>query len=164
MASFKKFVKSNRIKWIAVTVAGIVLAGGLIALTARVSENETMKKLGSSDYSVGALSDETGKLLTGDDEVENVLYTDKFYKLEDLVCEIDDRAEIKYQVNYYNADKLFLAVQDLSVDFSATEIPEAAATAKYVRIEIIPLNDSDEEISWVEKGGYVDQLTVRVKK
>lgn len=159
----KKFLRSNRTKWIAVSIAGILMSVGIVGLAVKVSDMEATKTLGSSAYSIGLLDDTTGKLPS-----ENVdkggLRTTKFYKYEGLKCEIESDSTIEYQVNFYDEDKKFLAVQTLQDDFDSSNIPTEASTAKYVKIEIIPTEDDDGEVGILEKSGYVEQLKVTVTK
>ena len=163
MEKFKKFVKSDKAKWIAVAVGGVVLAAAVIGLSVRVANSETTKELTASSYSVGLLDDTTGKKPTEDVD-KGGLATKEYYKLDGLAIDLATDAEIKYQVNYYDEEKNFLTVQTLTVDFEAVEIPELAQTAEYVKIEIIPMEDDDDSVSWFEKFGYVKQLTVTVAK
>ena len=48
-------------------------------------------------------------------------------------------------------------------DFDGEEVEALKAEGiKYVKLEIIPLEDEDEEVGIFEKRGYVKQLTVTV--
>ena len=38
------------------------------------------------------------------------------------------------------------------------------SSAKYVKIEVIPKDDEDQEVSWFEKSGYLSDVTVTVAK
>lgn len=164
---FKTFVKSDKAKWGAVIVAGVILAGGIIGLTVRVSNNETTRKLGASSFQVGLLNDDDGKYPTKDVD-KSGLSTKSFYKLEDLVSiKVAEDAEIKYHVNYYGEDKNFLgASQALEESYNSEIVTgvENLSSAKYIKIEIVPTEDDDETVSWLEKFSYVKQLTVTVAK
>ena len=162
MANFKRFVKSNKAKWLAVLLAGVTLTGAVVGLSVKVSKMDTTKELGSSAYSIGLLDDTTGKAYEEADK--SGLSTDKYYDLDGLKIEVDKNATVKYQVNYYDAEKNFLAVQTLTDDFDSANIPSTASNAEYVRIEIIPLDDDNEKVGIFEKAGYVNQLTVTVAK
>ena len=148
--------KATIIATIAAIVAVAALAVG-ISSSLRVSEVETTKELGSGAYSIGLLDDTTGKVPEKADE--SGLSTDKFYKLDGLKVEVAKNATVKYQ-----EDKKFLTVQTLTYDYNSENLPAEAAGAKFVRIEIIPTDDDDNTVSWLEKSGYVEQLTVTVLK
>ena len=90
--------------------------------------------------------------------------TNKYYDVEGLKVEVAKNATVKYQVNYYDEDKKFLAVQTLTEDFDSANMPSEASTAEYVKIEIIPTDDDDGEVSLLEKSGYVKQVSVTVAK
>lgn len=148
-------------------VAGVaaVLAVAALAVSiganVRVSNNETTQTLGASAFGVGQLDDTTGKLLTGEDANKGGLYTTEYHKAAGLGFDLTDEATIKYQVNYYDADKNFLSMAEFTTDYVATDAPE---TAEYVKFEIIPLEDADGEIGFFEKFGYVGQATITVAK
>ena len=166
MAKFKRFVKSGRMKWLAVGLSLVSLTAAVVGLSVKVSKQETTKELGASAYAIGLLDDETGKIPTGDGvEVDKGgLATTKFYDVDGLKVEVAKNATVKYQVNYYDEEKKFLAVQTLTDDFDSANIPSTASTAEYVKIEIIPTDDDDGEVSLLEKSGYVKQVTVTVAK
>ena len=149
---------------IVAVVAGVLAVAALgvsIGTNLRMSDKETTKTLGSSAFAIGQLDDTTGKLLTGEYEDKSGLYTEKYYKSENLEIKLKEDAKIKYQVNYYDADKEFLSMAEFTGDYVATDAPE---TAKYVKIEIIPMEDDDDTVSFFEQGGYVGQATITVTK
>ena len=78
-----KLFRTNKAKWTAVAVAGLLLTGSVVGLSARVSAQEKTKVLGVSAFSVGLLDDETGKLLTGDNKDNSGLSTDLYYKFDE---------------------------------------------------------------------------------
>ena len=162
MAKFKRFVKSDKMKWLAVGLSFVTLTAAVVGLSVKVSKQETTKVLGASAYSIGLLDDETGKAFEEKDK--GGLATEKYYDVDGLKVEVAKNATIKYQVNYYDKDKAFLAVQTLTDDFDSANIPSTASTAEYVKIEIIPTDDDDGEVSLLEKSGYVKQVTVTVAK
>lgn len=142
-------------------VLAVAALGVSIAANVRVSDKETTQALGSSAFSIGQLDDTTGKLLTGESEDKSGLYTAKYYKSENLEIKLKEEATIKYQVNYYDENKEFLSMKEFTTDYVATDAPE---TAKYVKIEIIPMEDDDDTVSFFEQGGYVGQATITVAK
>lgn len=145
-------------------IAGVLAVAALavsIGTNMRVSDKETTQTLGSGAFAIGQLDDTTGKLLTGEDEDKSGLYTAKYYKSENLEIKLKEDATIKYQVNYYDADKEFLSMAEFTTDYVATDAPETAA---YVKIEIIPTEDDDDTVGVFEKGGYVGQAEIKVAK
>lgn len=142
-------------------VLAVAALGVSIAANVRVSDKETTQALGSSAFSIGQLDDTTGKLLTGENADKSGLYTAKYYKSENLEIKLKEDATIKYQVNYYDQDKEFLSVAEFTTDYVETDAPE---TAKFVKIEIIPMEDDDDTVSLFEQGGYVGQATITVAK
>lgn len=162
MAKLRRFVKSDKAKWLAVALAGVTLTAAVVGLSVKVSKQETTKELGASAYAVGLLDDSTGKL---HEEVDKSgLATTKFYNVDGLKVEVAKNATVKYQVNYYDEDKKFLAVQTLTEDFDSADIPSSALEAEYVKIEIVPTDDDDGKVSLLEKAGYVKQVAVTVAK
>lgn len=162
MAKFKRFVKSGRMKWLAVGLSLVSLTAAVVGLSVKVSKQETTKELGASAYAIGLLDDSTGKI---HEEVDKSgLATTKFYNVDGLKVEVAKNATVKYQVNYYDKEKNFLAVQTLTEDFDSADIPSSAIEAEYVKIEIVPTDDDDGEVSLLEKMGYVKQVAVTVAK
>lgn len=142
-------------------VLAVSALSGSIAANMKMSANETTKDIGSSAFAIGRLDDETGKLLTGENEDKSGLYTSKYYKSENLEIKLAEDATIKYQVNYYDEDKKFLSMSEFTGDYVATGAPEAAA---YIKLEIIPMDDDDDTVTAFEKGDYVRQATIKVAK
>ena len=163
-----KLLKTNKARWTAVAVAGVLLTGGLLGLSARVSAQEKTKVLGVSAFSVGLLDDETGKLLTGDNKDDSGLSTDLYYKFdENFKVELVKDPTVEYVLNFYDSEKGFLSFVgffDDDVQYDDLLSNEGSEDYRYVKIEIIPLEDNDEKVSWTEKAGYVNQLKVTVSK
>lgn len=163
-----KFLKTNKARWTAVAVAGVLLTGGLLGLSARVSAQEKTKVLGVSAFSVGLLDDETGKLLTGDNKDDSGLSTDLYYKFdENFKVELVKDPTVEYALNFYDSEKDFVScsgLYDYDIQYDELLCNEDSGDYRYVKIEIIPLEDNDEKVSWTEKAGYVNQLKVTVSK
>ena len=155
--------KASKVEIVAgiASVLAVAALGASIAVNVRVSDKETTQKLGLGAFAVGQLDDTTGKLLTGENEDKSGLYTAKYYKSENLEIKLKEDATIKYQVNYYDADKEFLSMAEFTTDYVATDAPEAAA---YIKIEIIPTEDDNNTVTFFEQGGYVGQATITVAK
>lgn len=166
MARFRQgSVKRDRIKWLIVFVVGVLLAAGLIGIFVRLDKNETTKNLSASAYSIGLLDDDTGKRPTDSADLnKSGISTDSYYLLDGLEITVKEKANVKYQVNYYDADKNFLGVENYTEDFVKESIPATYATAKYVRVEIVNMDDNDDTVGILEKASVAGLLTVTVKK
>ena len=157
MSSFKKRFSKNNLKWFVTYLLISVLAIGLIFAFAKISDSEETKTLKSNifTYSIGCIDDE-GKF----DKDDSSICLRDFYLVEDVVIEIDDKAEVTYKMFFYDEDEKFIrCTNDLSSDYDSSITP---ATAKYFKLVIIPVEDSD--VSVFEIGSYASQLTITVNK
>ena len=152
--------KQNMWKWLAIGLGGVLSAGLLIGVATSFKNDEKTVTLSTGDYAIYALDDTTG---LPDKEVKSNLTSAKFYSIDDLECKLAKDASIKYQLNYYSADKAFIEMEELTEDFDGSKIAELKLRGvEYVRIEIIPVADEDGVVTLFEKSGYVNQLTVTV--
>lgn len=156
--------KQNMWKWLAIGLGGLLAVGAIVAITASATKDseEKTRTLGVNDYAIYALDDVTG---LADTEDKSNLSSTAFYSIDDFGCELAKDAEIKYQLNYYSADKEFIKMETRTNDFDEEEIEGLKGQGvAYVRVEILPIGDADGIVSIFEKKGYVEQLTVTVKK
>lgn len=141
-----------------------VLSITTIGLAVKVGKLETTKELTSVAYSTGGINVEDGT------EVKNdyALRTDylESAKFDEIIISKD--AKITYQVFYFDNEKSLIGkTEALSVDL--TEIPktqnvvDVSTAVKYFRIMII-VPESEQKVTLLNKGDYVKQLTVTVKK
>ena len=144
---------------------GIVLAiaftcGCLTALASRADSDDT-KELNVFDYEIGALSDTTGKKIKND---KSGLVSKDMYEIEGLTVELEKKADVMYQLNFYDEDKAWVKVETYKQDFDGAEEFDTlkAQGIEYAKVEIIPLDDDDDEVSVFEKRGYVKQINVTV--
>ncbi len=154
--------KADKIKWIAIAAAVVLLAAGLIALFVKISGNETTRQIGYTEYAVGRLSDTDGKTLVKDDD--SGIYMKDYVETDGLQVELAKDAKITYQINFYDENYKLLAsggVKDMTANLAASDIP---ANAKYARIEIIPTADKDGKVGTFEVKDYAKMLIVTVKK
>ena len=80
-------------------------------------------------------------------------------EVDGLKITVADNAKAGYVVHYYDEEKEYISSSDvLDVDYSLA----APETAKYARIEIVPVDDN--YISIFEKAEYTSQITVNVAK
>lgn len=147
-------------KWLAIGLGGVLLIGATVALT-KGADSDT-RTLGVGDYAIYALDDVTG---LADKENKGNLSSNAFYSIDKFDVELAKDAQIKYQLNFYNANKEFIKMETRSNDFDRAEIEGLKGQGvAYVRVEILPIGDVDGVVSIFEKSGYVEQLTVTVKK
>lgn len=140
-------------------LAGVVAIVGLTALITR--DDDKTKVLKASDYQVCMLDDTTGKT---DKDNAGGISTKSFYKLEDLdSIEVDKDADVKYYVNVYDEDKIFIQVDEYTGDLKASDkIAYENLGATYFKIEIV--DTKDEEISWLEKFDLVKAVDVTLSE
>ena len=160
-----KFLRKYKkyIKWGAIALGAVFAVGATAAIAVAVTKSqEDTRKLNVTDYACYALVDETG---LADKENKGNISSRGFYTIDGFKADIDKDAEVTYQLNFYDEDKVFLSVQNYSKDFNGSEISSLKSQGVcYVRVEIIPLADSDGEVSYLELPGYVSQLKVTIQK
>lgn len=156
----------NKKKWTS-AIAGVlvlVMAVALVAGLASLGRDETTA-IGSSSFSVGGISQETGK---GIDSSVSV-YTKERIACQGLSIVPDFSSSSKYQLFFYNEDDVFVGATELRSDtFEASAIP---AAGRYVRIVIYP-STVDENGKQIENfkvrfwdvRGIVDDFEIMVNK
>ena len=149
-----------------------ILIGGIaaIALTGAIAGSVALKKvngqittvtLSTSAYTIGTLSDTDGKV---DKENKCGLFTEKYYDVENAEIKIKDKATVSVYLNLYDENKAFLEVVEMAANGKVSEAANGVTGAKYVRFEVIPVDDADGKIGILEKGDYAKQVTVTVNK
>lgn len=162
----KKSLTKKQKTWItvgAVALATLVTAGaiaGIVALVNNGEEDDGLKKV-SVAYEIGGLTDD------GAYEKSNyTLYTkDGFDCGVRVYADIDFDANITYQLFYYGKNDVFIEATDVQTGDYDETVPDGAITC---RVEITPVWDDDvkEEdkvIGWFDKGGYTDQLKLKIE-
>ena len=153
-AKTKKLLKA--VGFVLVTV---ITLGFMTTLASRCDAEDT-RELSVLDYEVGTLSDTDGKKVKND---KSGLVTKDMYNLDGFTVELDKDPDVMYQLNFYDEEKAWVSVTTYKKDFDGEEVETLKAEGiKYVKLEIIPLEDEDEEVGIFEKRGYVKQLTVTV--
>ena len=151
--------KKNTKKTVVGIVVGVLsLIATVGALSKIVAEDEKTKVLKVSDYQVCLLDDTTGK---ADEDDKGGISTTSYYKLEDLESiEIADKdMDVKYYVNVYDEDKIFMQVDEYMEDLTASDkLAYENLGAVYFKIEIV--DPDDDEISWFEKFSLVEAIEV----
>ena len=157
--------KSLVVKIITYVAIGIFVVGviaSIIALNVKLNNSITTVKVSASAYSVGMIDDTTGKTPT---EQENIaIYTKNYLPVNGLKCQIAAGSNIRYQVNFYDADHYFLGVKTYTTDYITLPSEQTFATAKYAKIEIFPTADEDGTVTALEISKYAKMLTVTYNK
>ena len=145
--------KNGKMMWLSIgCVAALLLSGGALA---RQFSKETTKELSSYSYTIGAVTD--GAI---DKEDKSSITSDKL-KVKNLVSiELDEDADVKVYVHWYDGDGDWLSNSEVTEDGT----PVAPDGAETFRVEIEPTDDNDGEVSALEKGGYAKLVTVTLKK
>ena len=156
MAKKRKINFKSKKTWkniLLIGLACITIIGAIAGISALFRESEETTKVINPTYAVGGLT-ENGAYL----ETEKSIYTEDAFECQGLDIELDFKSNVSYRVFFYGSENDFIQSTAKQVgDFNEENIPQIAKTC---RIVITP-ND-DEKISWYEKSGYANQLTIRV--
>ena len=146
---------TSQIVSIVLAVAAII---GVVALVGNIAKgsDDGYKKINPS-YTVGAIDKATGKCLN---DVENALYTKDIIECTGVELYADFDSDIEYTVHFYDEDGKWLSCQDNEdLNLKINEMPEGAVG---IRVVIYPQSDENNKVSWLEKGTYARQLTVKI--
>ena len=158
MAKIKKINWKSKKTWkniLCVTLACVTIVGALVGLSALFRKADENTKEINPTYVIGGLT-EQGKYL----ETEESIYTKDAFECQGLDIELDFRSNISYRVFFYDKTNNFLSSTSKLVDnYDETTTP---TMAQFARIVITP--NEDDKISWYEKNGYADQLTITIGK
>ena len=134
----KKKNKTGKKLLIFVLIASVLLS--VTAVTVKYADSET--KTIDSAFSVGSIDVETGSFQKDD----TAICTKEAFECGGLTVKRDFDSTHKYQIFWYNIDKLYIGSTDvLNENFGENNIPEIAA---FARIAIYPssVNKQGEEI------------------
>lgn len=145
-----------------VLIAALVTA--VVVAFVKISKIEKTKDVGTLSYTIGSLNADDGKEIKDEHSLRSKhLSADKFNKID-----IKDKADVTYQIFYYNADKKFIGKsEDLSAD--TTELPamqtvgEATENVKYFRV-VVKVTDTSKKVTIFNMNKYVKQVTVTLSK
>ncbi len=139
-------------------LAGVVLIGAVFGVTAlfRKAEEETQKEI-SPSWAIGGLTEDGAYL-----ETKESIYTKDAFECYGLKTTLDFDNNISYRLFFYNEDNSFLESTSKLTDAFDSSKTNMPGETKYCRIVITPNEDS--KISWYEKSGYANQLTIKVNK
>ena len=145
-----------------------VLLGALVIASTvafvKISKIEKTKDVNALSYSIGSLNADDGKEIKDEHSLRSKhLSADKFNKID-----IKDKADVTYQIFYYNADKKFIGKSaDLSADTTELEKTQTVETAtenvKYFRV-VIKVTDPAKKVTIFNMNKYVKQVTVTLNK
>lgn len=155
----RKFNLKSKSLWKKIGLVALSCAlfvGSIAGLSALFKKAEETTKEINPTYSVGALDATTGKYV----ETKSAIYTKDGIECQGLTTSLEFDAVVKYQLFFYGEyDNFIHTTGTLDGVFYSTDVP---ASSRYVRIVIIP--NEDENISWLEKNKYSNQLNVEVNK
>lgn len=145
-----------------VLIAALVTA--VVVAFVKISKIEKTKDVGTLSYTIGSLNADDGKEIKDEHSLRSKhLSADKFNKID-----IKDKADVTYQIFYYNADKKFIGKSaDLSADTTELEKTQTVETAtenvKYFRV-VIKVTDTAKKVTIFNMNKYVKQVTVTLNK
>lgn len=150
----KKFTMKNKKFTICIIVVSILLLVGILGLCLRMGLSQTYTTLSATDYQVGAL-DENGAFVKN----AGSFVTKEFHDVEGLSIKVEKKAELSYQIYFYDAEEKFVsATNSFGVTYNGI-IPEKAELFKIV---INPINDDD--ITTFDIINYSSDVQVRFYK
>lgn len=152
----KKTVKNIMSVFLAVLLCFCAIFG----LTKIFGDNtQSMKKISSTIFHVGGLNVK-GEYVDTDDTI----YSDLF-ECRGLTIEQDFESLSKYQVFFYNEDKVFIGRTD-EFRQESYSIDDEFDIAKFCRVVINPMQSGDDsetfKIRFYEVLGYANDLTIKV--
>ena len=140
-----------------------VLLGALVIASTvaffKISKIKKTKDVNALSYSIGSLNADDGKEIKDEHSFRSKhLSADKFNKID-----IKDKADVTYQIFYFNADKKFIGKsEDLSAD--TTELPATQTVGvKYFRV-VVKVTDTSKKVNVFTILKYLPQVTVTLNK
>lgn len=140
----------------------------VLALLAVVACSALVSKLVADDdgyktihpgYSIGAISKTTGDFT----EDECAIYTKDIIECTGIQIAADFDSNIKYTVHLYDEDgKWIRSVENEGLNLTLEGLDAEETPVHGVRIVIYPQADENEKVSFLEKGTYARQLTVKI--
>ncbi len=154
----------RKFKKIMLWVLIAALFTAVVVAFVKISKIEKTKDVGTLSYTIGSLNADDGKEIKDEHSLRSKhLSADKFNKID-----IKDKADVTYQIFYYNADKKFIGKSaDLSADTTELEKTQIVETAtenvKYFRV-VIKVTDTAKKVTIFNMNKYVKQVTVTLNK
>lgn len=136
----------------------IILLSGLVILAVTAAAFAFSKvdsySLNTINYQIASVNEE-GAIESSDKSS----LVSSLVEVKGLEISVQDNSKAGYIVHYYDENKEYVSSTNLlNVDYAI----EAPDTAKYARIEIVPVDDN--YISIFEKGEYANQINVNVAR
>ena len=160
MSDIKKHIKKDRVKWVIVFSAIVLIIIAIAALFVGFCKTQPVRTITSADYSICAIDETTGEVVESDKSI-----TMKDVKnIDGLKIVLKEDSNVKYKVAFFDESKTFISVSDeMNVSFDNSAIPE---TAKYFKITITPnqVDGEDVIIDLSNVSTYANQLTVSFNK
>ena len=150
----------NKTKFTLVFVALAVIAVMIISAFTKIDNLQASRKLTNNDYSVGAVSVESGKVI----ESKQSYYTENLMELEGAEFKVEDDATASYKVFFYDEDEKYIsATSNLTGDLDIESIPE---TAKYFRVMVTPalVDGEPVECTVFNTTKYISQISITIAK
>ena len=150
---------------IAVLAILVALSLGIFAAV-KINKIEKTKDLGLTSYSIGGISVTDGK----DETSEYALRTDFLEAAKFNKITLAEKADVTYQVLYYDVEKNFLGKTE-EQSGELTEIAETYAdvknsttvNVKYFRV-LVKIPENKDKVTLLNKNIYVKQITVTLDK
>lgn len=153
---------------IAVLATLVALSLGIFAAV-KINKIEKTKDLGLTSYSIGGISATDGKEETS----EYALRTDFLEAAKFNKITLAEKADVTYQVFYYDVEKNFLGKTE-EQSGELTEIAETWArlgdnsasttvNVKYFRV-LVKIPENKDKATLLNKNTYVKQITVTLDK
>lgn len=148
--------RSTRI-WKTILIVGLsvlLLIGAIFGISALSKETEKTTKTINPSYAIGGLTEQGAYL----DTTESI-YTKEAFDCKGLNVKLAFDNNISYRIFFYDFNDNFVnATAKLTTNYSE----DVDLFVKSARIVITPNEDS--KVSWYEKNGYANQLTISVDK
>ena len=142
-----------------IAVGLLVVAAFLVLAFSKIDNLQANRKLTTNDYSIGAVSVDTGKII---ESKQN--YYSEMFEIDGAEIKVKEDATASYKVFFYDEDKAYISCTDaLAEDLSAESIPE---TAKYFRVMVTPalVDGEPVECKHLNMSKYISQISITIAK
>lgn len=158
MFKITKSQKNLLTKALCIVLALLAVVACVSLVSNLVADDDGYKTVRPS-YSVGAISKTTGDFT----EDENAIYTKNIIECTGIKLCADFDSDIKYTVHLYDKDdKWIRSVDNEGLNLTLENLDAEETPVHGVRIVIYPQSDENEKVSFLEKGTYAKQLTVKI--
>ena len=159
MFKITKSQKNLLTKALCIVLALLAVVACVSLVSNLVADDDGYKTI-RPNYSIGAISKSTGQ--SNKDE-ENAIYTSDLIECTGIKLCADFDSNIKYTVHLYDEeDKWIRSVDNEGLNLVLEGLDAEETPVHGVRIVIYPQADENEKVSFLEKGTYARQLTVKI--